>query len=111
MSLDPRARARSEPQLDLDFQASQRARRSDPETSHAAARAAVGLAADHHAKILGSLITQGAGTIYELAERICLDHVAVARRLPELEARQVARPTQVTRQGPTGRQCRVWEAC
>lgn len=98
-------------QLDLDFAARQRARRTDPETSHEAAREVVTFAHDHHAKILGSLVTQGAGTIYELAARTGLDHVAVARRLPELEEFKVARPTEIKRVGPTGRQCRVWVAC
>lgn len=98
-------------QLDLDFRAAQRARRDDPETSKAAAAGASDFAAAHLAKILGSLVTQGKATIYELADRTGLDHVAVARRLPELEERQVARPTSEKRAGPTGRACRVWEAC
>lgn len=102
-------------QLDLDFRASTRARRDDPETSHEAARAAVTVAGDHMAKILGSLITQGRGTIYEVAERLGLTHVQVARRMPELEERQVARPAMengspLTRLSPSGRPCRVWEA-
>jgi len=87
-----------------------RARADDPDTSKAAALAAAEFAGDHRAKILGSLMTQGPATIYELAARTGLDHVAVARRLPELEERGVARPTDATRKGPTGRACRVWEA-
>lgn len=106
MSLAPRARVL---QLPLDFE--KRARRADPVTSHLAAAEVVHFAHAHHAKIVGSLITQGAGTIYEIGERIGLDHVAVARRMPELEALNVARPSGATKTGPTGRQCRVWEAC
>ena len=87
-----------------------RARADDPDTSKAAALAAAEFAGDHRAKILGSLMTQGPATIYELAARTGLDHVAVARRLPELEERGVAMPTDATRKGPTGRACRVWEA-
>lgn len=87
-----------------------RARADDPDTSKAAALAAAEFAGDHRAKILGSLLTQGEGTCYEIAARTGLDHVAVARRLPELEERGVAKPTDATRKGPTGRSCRVWEA-
>lgn len=97
-------------QLDLDFAAVQRARRSDPETSKVAARAASDLAGVHMHKILGSLISQGDGTIYELAGRTGIDHVAIARRMSELEERQVAEPTGQTRLGPKGRPCRVWRA-
>lgn len=98
------------PQLPLDF--TKRARSDDPVTSHQAAARLAEFAGDHHAKILGSLLTQGDGTIYELAERTGLDHVAVARRMSELEALQVARPKPgVKRASPTGRPCRVWEAC
>jgi hypothetical protein len=112
-SLPSRARA-FPPQLPLDF--SQRVRRTDPETSKVAALRAGEFAAAHHAKIVGSLVTQGAATIYELAERVGIDHVAVARRMAELERLTVARPKvedgkPVTRPGPKGRGCRVWEAC
>lgn len=96
-------------QIDLDF--SKRARREDPVTSHQAAAKVVAFGHDHHAKIVGSLIAQGAGTIYEIGERVGLDHVAVARRMGELEALNVARPSGATKVGPTGRQCRVWEGC
>lgn len=69
------------------------------------------MAADHLAKILGSLIVDGAGTIYEVAARLGLTHVQVARRMPELEERGVARPRAgETRLSPSGRACRVWEA-
>jgi predicted ArsR family transcriptional regulator len=97
------------PQLALDF--SKRARRRDPQTSHDAAARLAEFAHDHHAKILGSLVTEGKGTIHEIAASTGLDHVAVARRLPELEALMVARPTQETKPSPKGRACRVWEAC
>ena len=95
-------------QLAIDFE--KRARRDDPETSHAAARRVSEFASEHHAKIQGSLMQQGPGTIYELAERTGLDHVAVARRLPELEELGTAEPTDETRPSPKGRACRVWRA-
>lgn len=96
-------------QFAFDF--TRRARRRDPETSKAAAARAGEFGSDHHRKIVGSLMTQGPATIYELAERTKLDHVAIARRLPELEKLGVARPTQNMRASPSGRACRVWEAC
>lgn len=95
--------------MPLDF--SLRARRDDPVTSHEAAARVVEFGHAHQAVILGSLISQGAGTIYELADRTGLDHVAVARRMSELEALHVARPSGEKRLSPTGRSCRVWEAC
>lgn len=66
------------PQLAFDF--TKRVRRRDPETSRAAAARAGEFGSDHHAKIVGSLLTQ-------------------------------ARPTQNMRASPSGRACRVWEAC
>ena len=97
------------PQLPIDF--TQRARRDDPVTSHQAAARVVEFAHAHQAVIVGSLMSQGSGTIYEIAARTGLDHVQVARRMAELEALQVARPTAETKPSPKGRPCRVWEAC
>lgn len=85
-----------------------RARRRDPATSHVAAARADEFAHEHFGKILAAL-EQGRGTIHELAHRAALDHVQVARRLPELEAAARARPTDETRPSPGGRPCRVWE--
>lgn len=93
-------------QLALDFD--KRARRTDPETSKEAAARAVEFAHAHHAKIVGSLMTQGNGTIYEIAGRTGLDHVAVARRMKELEELQAVKRTEDRRAGPTGRTCTVW---
>lgn len=89
--------------------AHERARRTDPETSHAAAKA-VDFAHGHFALIMGSLKEHGAGTIYEIAERTGLDHVQVARRLPELARANppVVRRTAERRKSPKGRACDVW---
>lgn len=97
------------PQMALDF--TKRARRDDPVTSHEAAARVIEFGHAHQAKILGFLIERRQATIYELAEWSGLTHVQVARRLPELQALQVARPTAEKRRSPTGRGCRVWEAC
>lgn len=88
-----------------------RARTCDPETSHAAAARVDGFAHEHFGKILVAL-KQGRGTIYQIAERCGLDHVQVARRLPELAAAVPAkvRPTGEKRPSPKGGSpCRVWE--
>jgi hypothetical protein len=91
-------------QIDIDF--SKRARSSDPETSHAAARKAVNFAHGHYAKIIGALKLFGPQTIYELAANTGLTHVQVARRMPELS--EVVCRTEETRPSPTGNPCRVW---
>ena len=85
------------------------ARRSDPETSHAAGKRAAQFRSDHHRRILAAL-AMSSGTIYELAVLTGIDHVAVARRLPELERIGQAMPTGSTKPGPTGTKCRVWQA-
>lgn len=84
-----------------------RARRRDPATSQEAASRVSNFAAGHYAGIRCALVI-GPATIYEIAARTGLDHVAVARRLSEMERAGIAEPTTETRPGPTGRQCRVW---
>jgi hypothetical protein len=75
-------------QLELLFEAYRRARRDDKDTSKLAARNAERFAHTHFAAILEAL-RQGDGTIYEIAHRCWergkgLNHVQVARRMPEL---------------------------
>jgi predicted ArsR family transcriptional regulator len=62
------------------------ARNTDPDTSHSAAHKAGKFAGLHHQTILTALrlCAEGA-TIHRLAALTGLDHVAVARRCPELE--------------------------
>ena len=95
-------------QAALDF--TPRARRTDPETSHAAARSMKHGAADHRHKILRALKEHGPGSIYRLAELTGLSHVSVARRLPELQEALQAIPTERKDISPSGRGCRVWAA-
>lgn len=79
-----------------------RARRRDPATSHEAAARAEGMAVNHRNRIIAALTEPS--TIKELAARLGdIDHVAVARRMSELEELGVAKPTAERRQG-----CRVW---
>lgn len=91
-----------------------RARANDPTTSHAAA-ASIDLDAAHFMAIMAALVRIGQGTCYDIGKSCGLNHWQVARRLPELEAGGKVRVVitndglDVTRKGPTGRQCRVWE--
>lgn len=78
------------------------ARRRDPETSHEAAKRAASFADGHRTRILAAL--EGALTIKELAQRTGLDHVAIARRMPELQRMGLAQPTDTRRAG-----CRAWK--
>lgn len=84
------------------FTPAPRARRRDPETSHAAAAKAVSIASDHRTRIAAAL-EKGNGNIYELGARCGLSHVQVARRMIEMETAGAAHPTEEKREG-----CRVW---
>jgi DNA-binding transcriptional ArsR family regulator len=84
------------------------ARRTDPATSHAAARSARALAADHHARILDALRRHGRLGKDGIARATGLSGVAVARRLPELERAGLVTPTGRTVESDTGRQEREW---
>lgn len=83
------------------------ARRSDPQTSHAAAQSARKFVFDHHTAILGALWRPM--TCWDLAKLTALDHVAVARRMGELRDQGKVRDTGETAPGPNGRQCTLWE--
>jgi predicted ArsR family transcriptional regulator len=99
-------------QLDLlDFTRTH-ARTTDPQTSHDAAKSAVGLAAAHRAKILGYLKSiSPSGAIYQdIASAVGLEPHAVARRLPELQQAGLARPLDATAVTRSGRQARLWAA-
>jgi predicted ArsR family transcriptional regulator len=84
------------------------ARRTDPATSHAAARSAHALAADHNARILAALRQWGAMGKDGIAHRTGLSGVAVARRLTELERTGLVMLTGRTVESDTGRQEREW---
>lgn len=80
-----------------------RARKGDPETSHAAARKVTkGIAANHRNHIAAAL-DRGPANIYEIGKRAGLSHVQVARRMIELQAMGIAEPTEQKIEG-----CRVW---
>jgi hypothetical protein len=84
-----------------------RARNNDALTSHEAAFHALTFAKHYRARILAVLIRPM--TIYDIAEQTGLDHVQIARRMPELQTMGLARPTGATERGRTGGMCRLWE--
>jgi hypothetical protein len=84
------------------------ARRTDPETSHAAAESARELATRHHHAIITALRVHGPMGKDAIARRLGLTGVMVARRLPELERQGRAMPTGRTVTSDTGRQEREW---
>lgn len=90
-------------QMSLDF--SHRARRSDPLTSHVAAKHA---RQDLYLCIVTALSRLGEGTFYDIARYAQIDPIDVARRMKNLERKGLVIRTDQTRAGPTGNQCTVW---
>jgi len=95
-------------QLSIDF-IEPAARRTDPATSHAAAREAKELAARHQRIILACLEQHGPAGKDRIAALTSLTGVAVCRRLSELEKAGKAKPTGRTVQSTAGRAEREWE--
>lgn len=80
-----------------------RARRTDPETSHVAARFATSQkAASERLSIFLAVCNKGPMTAREIAHETGLDYIEVQRRISEVIGLQ---KTNVVRDG-----CRVWEA-
>lgn len=98
-------------QLSISF-VETRARRTDPETSKAAARRSSQFSTSHAGRILLALQLHGMRSPKELEQLIGLSVVQIDRRLPELAAMGLARVvklddgTDMVRAG-----CRVWSAC
>lgn len=90
-------------QMSLDF--THKARRSDPLTSHVAAKRA---RQDLYQPIVAALSRLGEGTFYEIAAYSGLDPIDVARRMKNLERKGLAVRTNRTRPGPKGNECTVW---
>jgi hypothetical protein len=85
-----------------------RARRNDPETSKAAARS-IGNFADNHCRLIYEAIRQfGPMGKTRIAQKAGIDHVAVGKRLPDLQRCGVAYPTDKTEKSGSGRQERIW---
>jgi predicted ArsR family transcriptional regulator len=86
-----------------------KARTTDPATSHAAARAAAGTAADHHRTILDVMRCGTDWTADEIALHCHLDRHQIGRRLGELERAGKVRKSGATRPTATGRQANCYE--
>jgi predicted ArsR family transcriptional regulator len=80
-----------------------KARASDPSTSHAAAAAARGVAADHHRTILEVMRCGADWTADEIAVHCNLDRHQIGRRLGELERAGLVRKSGAQRATATGR--------
>lgn len=87
-----------------------RARKTDPVTSHTAAKNAERFAASHAGRILAEL-RKGVATAHRLSELTGLTVVQIDRRLPELEKAGLARPVLVCGAPLIVGGFRVWEAC
>ena len=83
------------------------ARRTDPDTSHAAARSASGVAGAHRRLILGALARRPM-TSTEIARFTGLEMVQVARRMHELVELGLARDSGSRRPMESGRASIVW---
>jgi predicted ArsR family transcriptional regulator len=80
------------------------ARRHDPATSKEAAQRAHDLAARHHAAIMGALNASAAPLAAEqIGDKIGIDHVAVNRRLTELERAEMIERTHERHKNRSGR--------
>ena len=84
------------------------ARRSDPDTSKAAAKAARRFASHHCGIILAALKQYGPMGKTKLSVKTQISDVAVARRLADLEKMNLAKPTGDTEPSRTNRQERIW---
>lgn len=87
-----------------------RARNSDPATSHEAAARVEAFDAAHYRLILDALAVLKEATAEEIGEFTKIGHHATARRLPEMQKRELVTPTGKVRVNRSGRAARVWRA-
>ena len=85
-----------------------RDRRTDPNTSHAAAASMLEGAASHRAKILAFLREHGGATGDGLDDALGWRHATANRRLPELRELGLVTMTDEMRVTRSGRRARVW---
>lgn len=97
-------------QLVINFDAFTHARRSDPITSHLAAKKVEKFAKGHAATILQCLKDHGAQTADEIAKRTPLNAVQVNRRLGEMGRSGWIRTTGNLRASASGCLEREWES-
>lgn len=89
------------------------ARRTDPESSKAAAEDITesGLRAHQQAEVLRLVRAHPKHTSLELAQHGSLDRYAIARRLPELERAGLVRRGEIRPCSVGARPALTWEAC
>lgn len=98
-------------QLQIEFDAKPRARRTDPVTSHAAAERAADFSTSHAGRILLALQLHGPRSPWELSQLIGLTIVQIDRRLPDLKKLGLARVVKLDDGADLVRNgCRVWGA-
>ena len=83
------------------------ARKTDPPTSHAAAREVASFRGEHERRILEALAA-GPGNKDEIAERTGLSEQQVIRRIHALVRRGKVSDTGITRSTASGRMATVW---
>lgn len=88
------------------------ARKSDPETSHRAAKDATPRANTHRARALAALRDAGPNglTDFELAERTGVPQTSIGVRRKELADAGYVEPAGTTRPAPSGSAAMVWRA-
>jgi hypothetical protein len=96
-------------QLAIEFDAPPRARKTDPTTSHEAARRAELFATSHAERIVCALRMRGPSTAHELEPHTRLNYVQIDRRMHELVKAGRIKRTPLTRPTPTGGRAQVWE--
>jgi hypothetical protein len=96
-------------QLAIEFDAPPRARKTDPATSHEAARRAELFATSHAERIVCALRMRGPSTAHELEPHTRLNYVQIDRRMHELVKAGRIKRTPLTRPTPTGGRALVWE--
>ena len=84
------------------------AHRSDPATSHEAARTAQGMAERHKHIICAALFWRGL-TSQEISNMCELNYHQVARRISDLKRDGKVQDSGETRRSPGGRRATVWE--
>ena len=101
-------------QPSLDFQPHRLHRRTDPDTSVAAAERARALVEGHEAQILNALrwgyVPEYGLTSEQIGDRTELGQVPVARRLRAMAERNLVIATEQRRANRSGRAAIVWKA-
>ena len=90
------------------FGVAPRARSSDPDTSHEAARSMHVAAATHRGMILKHLEKHGASTGDAIDEALGWRHATANRRLPELRRMNLIEMSDQTAVTRSGRRARMW---